>query len=508
MIFQYITRPSDLKNLCLISKELSAIAIPALYYQVDLTPREMTQDEHLDDLDPIPSEQMMRVQALLSNKRNLKEIRVLITSECGSTVTDMLNELFANLVDDQLLELHYGNRGMRSTNRLLSRTENCFPSEEQMELIWSRQRKLQTCHSKHLSTLSKALNANRLDASGVLRPLKELILLEEELDPRLIDLVKRLLRNGYMPALRKLKLAQWRSNRGLQSLHDLFAASAFRNLTEIYLKDSTFRTTLHLANCPMLRSISIINCRILPDGAATLSIPHRAKIRSLHYAADAEVGQYKLLAPIMTQIQGLESLVLELISPETEDEDFPEEQINQFRLELAHALEMHQASLTELVVCEQIGCETTLTFAGEEIFQAIQGCRKLFRLAVALSVEDPVPRYCQLIEELPCLAYCWLMHCWDYCQDYENEAEIALQFKNAIPATSSNLRFLGYHWTCYSRQQDENDESTDEDEPGANTAGAAFERISWKVSNAAFYNRYPCLPLLPVNREPSSSVGE
>lgn len=503
MIFRYITRPSDLKNLCLVSKELSSIATPVLYYRVDLTPRELTQDEHLHGLDPIPLEQRARVEALLSNRQNLKEIRILITSECGSTVTGMLNRVLVNLVEDQLLELHYGNKGMRSTNRNLHGTENCFPSEAQMELIWNRQRKLQTCHSKHLSTLSRALNANRLEASLVFRPLKELVLLEEELNPRLIDLVKRSLRNGWMPALRKLKLAQWRSNQSLQILHDLFAARAFRNLTEIYLKDSTFRATLHLANCPMLRSISIINCRKLPDGAATLSIPPRAKIRSLHYAADADVAQYKLLAPIMTQIQGLESLVLELISPETEDEDFPEEEIDQFRSELAYALEMHQASLTELVVCEQQGCETTLTFAGEELFQAIQGCGKLFRLAVTLSVEDPVRRYCQLIEELPYLAYYWLMHCWDHTQDYENEAEIAIQIKNAIPATS-NLRFLAYHWSCYSRQHDENDESSDEDEPAA---GAAFEKISWRVSNAAFYNRYPCVPLLPVNREPSSRLA-
>lgn len=503
MIFQYITRPSDLATLCLISKELSAIAFSALYYQVDLTPREKTQAENRDELNPIPLEQIRRLQALLSNKRNLKEIRVLITSECDSTISRMLNELFANLAEDQLLELHYGNRGMLVTNSIIHRTENCFPSEEQMELIWARQRNLQTCHSQHLSTLSRALNTNRLEASVVLRPLKELALIEEQLDPRLIDLVKRSLQNGYMPALRKLKLAQWRSDR-LQSLHDVFAAGAFRNLTEIYLRECTFRTPLHLANCPMLRSISIINCRILPDRAATLSIPHGQKIRSLHYAADADIDQYKLLAAIMNQIQGLESLVLELISPESEDEDFAEEQIDQFRSELAYALSMHQSSLTELVVCEQQDFESVLTFAGDELFLAIQGCEKLFRLAVALSVDDPVPRYCQLIRELPSLAYCWFMSSYNYDAAYENEAEIPIQFINALPATS-NLRFLGYTWYCYSRQQDENDESSSEDELGANTAGPVFEKINWKVSNAAFYNRYPCVPLLPVNREPPAT---
>lgn len=46
-------------------------------------------------------------------------------------------------------------------------------------------------------------------------------------------------------------------------------------------------------------------------------------------------------------------------------------------------------------------------------------------------------------------------------------------------------------------------EPTDQDEQDANTVGAAFKRISWRKSNAIFYNRYPCVPLLPVNREPN-----
>lgn len=502
MIFQYITRPSDLKSLCLICKELSAITTPALYFQVDLTPREKTQSENLHNLDPIPQEQIRRIKALMSNKKNLQHIRVLITSECDTKVTNLLNKLLKNLIEDQLLELHYGNKGLLSRNAIVHRTENLFPSAEQMELIWSRQKKLQTIYSQHLSTLSRALNANRLEANVVLSPLKEMILIEEQLDPRLIDLVKRSLQNGYIPALRKLKLAQWRSDGGLQTLHDLFAARAFVTLTEIYLRDITFRTTLEVANCPMLKALTIYNCRILSDVAATFSIPNGVQLKSLHYVANDDIAQYKLLAPIMQQIKGLESLVLELMSPETEDESFSEEEINQFRSELAYALEMHQQSLTELVVLEEQPFETSLVFGGEELFQAIQGCGKLFRLAVALGVVDPVPRYSRLIQDLPCLAYCWLMHCFDYVPDDVDEAEIPIQFKNAIPV-NSNLRFFGYSWTCYSRQDNENNELTDQDKLDSNTAGIALKRIDWKNSNAMFYNRYPCDPLLPVNRVPS-----
>lgn len=502
MIFQYITRPSDLKSLCLICKELSAITIPVLYFQVDLTPREKTQTEHLHDLDPIPQEQIRRIKALLSNKKNLEYIRVLITSECDTKVTNLLNKLLKNLNENQLLELHYGNKGLLSRNALVHRTENLFPSAEQMELLWIRQRKLQTCYSQHVSTLSRALNTKRLQANVVFSPLKDLILIEEQLDPRLIDLIKRSFQKGYIPALRKLKLAQWRSDGGLQTLHDLFAARGFVNLTEIYVRDITFRTKFEVANCPMLKALTIYNCRILSDVTATLSIPKGVQLKSLHYVANDDIAQYTLLAPIMQQIKGLESLVLELMSPETEDESFSEEEINQFRSELASALEMHQQSLTELVVLEEQPFETSLVFGGEKLFQAIRGCGKLFRLAVALGVEDPVPRYSRLIQDLPRLAYCWLMHCFDYVPDDVDEAEIPIQFKNAIPVNST-LRFFGYSWTCYSRQDNENNEPTDQDEPDANIAGTALKRLDWKNSNAMFYNRYPCDPLLPVNRVPS-----
>lgn len=94
------------------------------------------------------------------------------------------------------------------------------------------------------------------------------------------------------------------------------------------------------------------------------------------------------------------------------------------------------------------------------------------------------------------------MHCYDYSPDYEDEGEIPIHLKNAIPA-KPNMRVSGYSWSCYSRQENENGEPTDQDEQGANTVGAAFKRMSWRQSNAILHNRYPCVPLLPVNQEPN-----
>lgn len=178
-----------------------------------------------------------------------------------------------------------------------------------------------------------------------------------------------------MPALRKLQRAGWYSH---QSSHNLFGANAFLNLTDLCFRNATFGTPLRLANCPSLRILTIIHCEVFSDGVATLSIPHPLQSKSSYYAASMDVDQYTLPALIISQIQDLESLVLELISPESEDENFLEEElIDPFRTELVFALEMQQGILTELIVCEEhTAAKISLAFGGEELFQAIQGCEK------------------------------------------------------------------------------------------------------------------------------------
>lgn len=155
---------------------------------------------------------------------------ILITSDCGTVVMDMLSKLLANLAEDQLIELHYGNRGLLSTNKLLLGTENCFPTLKQMEFIWARQRKLhQTYHSKHIPTLFKALEKNTLEASAILCTIKELILIEEQLNLDSNDLVTWSLKNVYMPVLRKLKLARYLE--ACKALGSPFAILWERNLS-------------------------------------------------------------------------------------------------------------------------------------------------------------------------------------------------------------------------------------------------------------------------------------
>lgn len=85
------------------------------------------------------------------------------------------------------------------------------------------------------------------------------------------------------------------------------------------------------------------------------------------------MDQVQLLAQIIRQIQGLTTLVLEMASPHRDNSYyalrdhqyyFSREIIDEFRTEMAFALEMQQDTLIELVVREE-RYSFSLVFAGE-----------------------------------------------------------------------------------------------------------------------------------------------
>ena len=62
----------------------------------------------------------------------------------------------------------------------------------------------------------------------------------------------------------------------------------------------------------------------------------------------------------------------------------------QFRTSLANALELQQATITELMVAEQQFFDASIAFGGEKLFRVVQGYLKLCRLALPLGLEDPI----------------------------------------------------------------------------------------------------------------------
>lgn len=206
-----------------------------------------------------------------------------------------MSEILESLDEDQLLEFHYWNQGLLPTNPFCSWTENCFPNPEQMELIWAHQGKLQTLQSTHLLTLFETSASSELEMHPILQPLKELILIEETPQSPTLGLITWLIENVDTPAIRKLKLVGWQIQKNIQKLNNLFAANAFVNLDELYMKDFLLSTPLQLTNCASLRSLTVVHFQSLPDGAAMLSISHALRITSFYYTGDDDFKQYKLL---------------------------------------------------------------------------------------------------------------------------------------------------------------------------------------------------------------------
>lgn len=406
-----------------------------------------------------------------------------------------MSEVLESLDKDQLLEFHYGNQGLLPTNPFCGWTENCFPDLEQMELIWAHQGKLQTLQSTHLLTLFEISATSELEMHAILQPLKELILIEETPQSPTLDLITWPIENIDTSAIRKLNLVGLQIQKNIQKLNNLFAANAFVNLDELYMKEFLLSTPLQLANCASLRSLTVVHFQSLADGAAMLSISHAFWITSFQYTGDDDFNQYKLLPSILRQIQGLSTLVLEITSPEREDDEITEEIADEFRTELANALEVQQATITELMVTEQQFFDARIVFGGEKLFRVVQGCSRLRRLALPSGLEDPIPWYTRLMKDIPNLAYFWLMRLCDYVP-HDTEEENATEFKNAIPA-ESHLQFFAYEHSCYSRQELGNNDITTQDKADAEIVRLAFTRIDWERANPLFYNRYPSVPFLP-----------
>lgn len=97
-----LSRPSNIKALCLVSKEIRDIATPRLYNKVDLTWKG-GQDI------PIDGEVLFlaRIISLFSAPCNLRFIRKLKIGCCGPETTLALNALIPQLQENRLIEFDF-----------------------------------------------------------------------------------------------------------------------------------------------------------------------------------------------------------------------------------------------------------------------------------------------------------------------------------------------------------------------------------------------------------------
>lgn len=483
MIVSYITRPTDLKVLCLVSKHFSIIAAPALYHTVDIRPREIQTYSQFR----LQEEQLVRLKILILNRQNLAHTRILMISEYDWYMANSLDSsLMPMLKDNCLIDFHYENTGVYSAYSYHGPKADMFPNTRQMEIVWRHQQKIQTFHSTHTRTMLRFIRKNPERARAILSSINQLILIQEHKESEKLELITWPLENLAMASLRKLAILGWDWAPHLRKMHILFSSHAFTNLTHIRFEGVIFDTELELKQCPSLRELEVIRCGSLPPDAVKLSIPTKLPIKSFFFACDGDIDQLKLLAPILSQIQELFTLTLDLVSPYQVDKG----KLDQFRQEIVIALGTQQRTMVELVVRENTTLMGPLIFGGKSLFAVIVGFQALRRLALPLGLKNPIPWYSLLMHRLPHLLYFWLTDCRKYVAKGKDQ-EFANKLKGTMPA-SSILRFLGLNKYCLTRLE----LST---QPGleAGMAVSIMTEMDWKHSNPLFFNRYPYSLVLP-----------
>ena len=375
-VVNHLSRPSHIKALCRVSKEIWDIATPRLYNRVDLTWRR-GQNNPKEQEDTL----LARISSLLSAPSNLQFIRILNIGCFGPQTTKAIDALLPQLKENGLIEFNFWDH-----------PDNFFPTPEQICLLWSRQKNLRNiqlcshhveflidffeqtqeprnCLPKSITRLGFA-NFHELTSDVLLLPLN------------IVDISR----------LRSLTLSGPIPSKVVYQLNRLFASRSFFRLTDLHVEVAVFQETLELSNLPSLYHLSF--------GLRRGSYPYMFENKGLVVPADLPLRilvwaglnplHYPTLESVLTQVKGLERLEIESSHP-----------ITSARKTLAEAIEMHKATLKWLFLDEFI--ETEASVYDEQFLRPILRCKKLKVLALPLPPNKPVSYYTNIVASLPCL---------------------------------------------------------------------------------------------------------
>lgn len=379
-VVNHLSRPRDLKALCLTSKEICDVATPRLYHRVDLIAKcdKNLSEEQEDEL-------LSRVNSLLSAPSNLRFIRILNTGRFGLRTTDAIHDLLSWLREDALIEFNFS----------CSSAEH-FPTGLQLQRLWRCQKNLQNFHlcSFHVPFLIDFSEKAQLPLSCLTKSVTrlELTYYEGELEQEsavmqfpfrtvVMSHLRHLTLNGPIPP----KVVGW--------LNRLFAGCSFVNLKELHIDQATFTATLEPRNLPSLDIFSF-------GGGQE---QYRNSINEMEPELPANFPLLKLrwigvdpvypttLEKVLTRINGLEYLEIESF--------IGFERTARGRKSLAEAIESHQATLKILLIDELI--KTTASAYDSQFVKRILRCKQLQVLSLPLPSNRPVAYYINIIDSLP-----------------------------------------------------------------------------------------------------------
>ncbi|MCJ1342160.1 hypothetical protein MMC31_000340 [Peltigera leucophlebia] len=325
-IVSCVWKYSDLQSLCIVSKHISDIATPSLYYEVNLT---NTDKSCIFE----------KISILLIKPANLRFVRVLnATSRMRPEESLLMDQLLPQLRKDFLKEI-----GFVSINL------GDFPMPYQIRYLWYNQKnlknlKLGTHIVPWLDKFSKELQPGR---SAILKFFTVLEICDGHfIQPPQSTQTKMLwpLENLDLRVFRKLIFSAGAVDYStFSTLNTLFASGCFVNLTELrfrYIRN--LDQNLMLAHMPSLKLLEVRYCKF-QGTRLPLELADDIRLSDLTYDCRSDVEK---ITPLLTRAIGLEYLALSYDI--LEDTSTPETQ-----RDLICAI-THKDTLRELYLLHQI----------------------------------------------------------------------------------------------------------------------------------------------------------
>lgn len=416
----YLEDYSDLKALRLTSKQLSDIATPRFYYEVDLR----TGANENASLAEKASRMRQRINSLLLQPANLLFVRKLKTPPLRPDETQLLGQLLPLLRRDSLTRFKY-----------FALSKKRFPTPTQMKFIWNHQKKLQNqrLYWHMVPSLESIVKECGPSEVALLKSFTMLDISVGYHTHRSSDATRNIMSRSLkvidLSILQKLRV--WGSQSGfviLPLLNTLFANESFINLKKIFISNVFFEKTVRLTKLPLLNSLALEEFGA-DFGIVPLEFADDIKLSTFTGRALLRIEE---MTPILAQIKGLESLHIkmtdEILSPTRAQRDFINAIIrnNQDTLSVLN-LELKLQGLTNLF--NSYIWEFYIT-------KDIQYCKKLVTLSLP-RIEMPINCYCELIAALPNLE---TLTIHDFSTEFEDWSQDDI--KLMMSASSGNLKAI------------------------------------------------------------------